>query len=229
MNNELNSNWIQQLKQPDTRDQAAEAIFEFYSDQLLSLVRRQLSDKLASRVDPEDILQSVFGSFFCRPFDLQDARGMFALLVEICLNKTRDAARFHQREKRDVRREGVGGGPVEHASNGIRHALEKRRASATPATPSEMVDSDDSLFDEESLRQMASGATAEQAAIVIEMFESLPNDLQQILNWRLDGLTETEIAERIGKTRRTVTRKLALIYDRLKGEGRHPAVVKGDQ
>ena len=207
---------------PDTRDQAAEAIFGFYSDQLLRLVRRQLSDKLASRVDPEDILQSVFGSFFRRPFDLQDARGMFALLVEISLNKTRDTARFHQREKRDVRREGSATGPAEHKSNGIRHALEQRRASMTPTSTTAAADSDDSLFDEESLRQMASGATAEQAAIVIEMFESLPDDLQQILNWRLDGLTETEIAERIGKTRRTVTRKLALIYDRLKDEGAAP-------
>lgn len=78
---------------------------------------------------------------------------------------------------------------------------------------------DDSLFDQESLNQMAIGAMAEQVAIVIEMFESLPEDLQQILNWRLDGLTETEIEERMGKTRRTATRKLALIHDRLRGEG----------
>lgn len=227
MTDEFQSCWLEELNHPDTRNQAAEAIFEFYSDQLLSFVRRQLSNKLASRVDPEDILQSVFGSFFRRPFDLQDARSLFALLVEISLNKTRDTARFHQREKRDVRREGLAS--AEPVSNGIRHALEQRRASVNPVLPVTPEDCDDSLFDEVSLRQMASGATAEQAAIVIEMFESLPEDLQQILNWRLDGLTEAEIAERIGKTRRTVTRKLALIYDRLRDEGTRADVIPGHQ
>ena len=45
---------------------AARRIVDRYIDRLLPLARRHLSQRLASRIDPEDIVQSVFRTFFSR-------------------------------------------------------------------------------------------------------------------------------------------------------------------
>ena len=71
------------------------------------------------------------------------------------------------------------------------------------------------MFDRHALEQMVEGASGEQAAIFIEMVESLPNELKEILWWRLEGMTESEIAEHLQCTRRTVTRRLGLIRDHI--------------
>ena len=42
---------------------------------MLQLARRHISQRLASRVDPEDIVQSVFRTFFCR---LKEGQFVFA-------------------------------------------------------------------------------------------------------------------------------------------------------
>ncbi len=62
---------------PDDRDliqrwcqgdqEAARRIVEHYVDQLVGLARRHLNPKLAGRIDPEDIVQSAFRTFFLRP------------------------------------------------------------------------------------------------------------------------------------------------------------------
>ncbi len=46
---------------------AADALFRRYAERLIGLVRLRLSEKLARRVDPEDIVQSVYRSFFLAP------------------------------------------------------------------------------------------------------------------------------------------------------------------
>src|SRR5438034_4074023 len=43
--------------------EAARQLFEQYVDRLVALARRRLSRNLAGRVDPEDIVQSVFRTF----------------------------------------------------------------------------------------------------------------------------------------------------------------------
>src|SRR5207244_9396381 len=76
-----------------------------YIDRLLVLARRRISQRLASRVDPEDIVQSVFRTFFGR---LKDGQFVFAdqddlckLLVRITLHKTLRQVAFHKAAKRD--------------------------------------------------------------------------------------------------------------------------------
>ena len=47
-------------------ERAAKELFDSYVERLMALARRRISQRLASRVDPEDIVQSVFRTFFGR-------------------------------------------------------------------------------------------------------------------------------------------------------------------
>ena len=47
-------------------DAAAREVFERYTRQLVGLARRRLDERLAGKVDPEDVVQSAFKSFFVR-------------------------------------------------------------------------------------------------------------------------------------------------------------------
>jgi RNA polymerase sigma-70 factor (ECF subfamily) len=48
-------------------DQAAAAgLFRRYVDRLIALARSRLRGAMAGRVDPEDVVQSAYRSFFCR-------------------------------------------------------------------------------------------------------------------------------------------------------------------
>jgi RNA polymerase sigma-70 factor, ECF subfamily len=45
---------------------AAETVFSRYAQQLIALARTKLDQRLQQRVDPEDVIQSVYKSFFLR-------------------------------------------------------------------------------------------------------------------------------------------------------------------
>ncbi len=97
---------------------AATTVYHRYATRLIALARQNLSGRLRRRVDPEDVLQSVFRSFFGRTaageFDLQSEHGLWRLLVRLTLNKCGCRARFEQAACRDVRRDqAVGPGPLD--------------------------------------------------------------------------------------------------------------------
>ena len=90
--------------QPD----AATAPYLRYAERLQALATSQSSPELARRVDPEDIVQSVFRTFFRRAslghYSVPDGEEIWKLLLVIALNKVRAAGAFHRAAKRDVRR-----------------------------------------------------------------------------------------------------------------------------
>ena len=217
------SGWLQKLNDPLTHKEAVERIYQAYVEQLLQRIREMLSVRLNGRVDPDDIAQSVFRSFYAGRFEIINREALFALLVRIALNKTKEANRFHSAQKRNVELE------VSLDDSAVREQLHKdgRRPAVSQRWPErdsvstfEQGDTDvcsnspqeDGLqFDDATLALLTRGATAEQAAVTIELFESIPPDHQVILNMRIEGMTEPEIALKLGCTRRTVTRRLYLI------------------
>lgn len=93
--------------------QTAARVFERYATRLLGLARKKLDPLLSARVDPEDVVQSAFKSFFLRfaagRFELDSWEGLWALLSVITARKCgRWNEHFHSR-KTDVRREVTGG------------------------------------------------------------------------------------------------------------------------
>ena len=78
-----------------------------YASRLLALAEKQTKGDLARRVDPEDIVQSVFRTFFRRAaqghYDVPLGEELWKLLLVIALNKVRAAGAFHRAARRDIR------------------------------------------------------------------------------------------------------------------------------
>ncbi|MBL8870268.1 MAG: sigma-70 family RNA polymerase sigma factor [Planctomycetaceae bacterium] len=88
-------------------EDAALKLYYRYSERLLSLAARQTPLDLSARFDPEDIVQSVFRTFFRRVADGQyeapEGDELWKLLLVIALNKVRNRGAYHRSQKRNVR------------------------------------------------------------------------------------------------------------------------------
>lgn len=93
-------------------DTAARAIFERFTRRLVGLARRRLDGRLGGKVDPEDVVQSAYKSFFVRQregdLEIGDWDGLWGVLTLITLRKVADRAAYHQAAKRDMHRETAG-------------------------------------------------------------------------------------------------------------------------
>ena len=91
---------------------ASTELYLRYAERLHALVVAQSSKDLARRVDAEEIVQSVFRTFFRRAahghYSVPDGEEMWKLLLVIALNKVRAAGAYHRAAKRDVQQT-VGG------------------------------------------------------------------------------------------------------------------------
>lgn len=85
---------------------AQEAVFRLYADRLARLAEHRLHQKLAGRVDPEDVTQSAFRTFFRRAaggeFRIDSSAQLWGLLARITLRKARGQARRHLAGKRNA-------------------------------------------------------------------------------------------------------------------------------
>ena len=90
-------------------EKIAQQIFDAYAGQLLGLARHRISQRLARRIDPEDVVQSVFRTFFRRAragrFTITDLDDVSRLLVSITVNKTLRQIAFQRAAMRDPHRE----------------------------------------------------------------------------------------------------------------------------
>ena len=87
---------------------ASTELYLRYAERLRRLAASQSAPDLARLVDPEDIVQSVFRTFFRRAnlgqYSVPEGEEMWKLLLVIALNKIRATASYHRAAKRDVRR-----------------------------------------------------------------------------------------------------------------------------
>src|SRR5262245_23793795 len=86
---------------------AATQLYLRYVHRLRALVRANCSSQLTRRLEPEDIVQSVFRRFFRRvlkgDYDVPPGEELWGLFLVIALNKIRAEEAFHRAGKRDVR------------------------------------------------------------------------------------------------------------------------------
>lgn len=160
-----------------------EAVAKF-SQRLLRLANTRMSPKLAQRLDAEDIVQSVFKSFFRRhqdhEFEFQHANDIWKLLAAITYRKTMQAARFHQRKQRDFRREN--------------HQDPKGSVPDSPAVDSPTASS-----------------LAMMQDLLEHILSRLPESHHQIFLLRLEHFSIDEIAQQARVSSRTVNRTLAQV------------------
>lgn len=177
---------------------ACKRLLRQYTIRLSSLARANLDERIRGRLDPEDIIQSVFRSFFRRlnqgelNIDFGEWNGLWSLLAQMTILKCRAQVEFHRAQKRDVRREVV--------------------------ATSVIADDADELAD--NWEPICPEPTPQETAAVVDMIESilrgLPTDQhRQALAMRLEGLGSNEIARTLGVTVRSVQRSLKLIRDEL--------------
>jgi RNA polymerase sigma-70 factor (ECF subfamily) len=172
-------------------DAAAAAVFGRYARGLFALARGRLDARVRGKVDPEDVVQSVFKSFFARQadgrLDLADWGGVWTILCVITLRKCGHAARYYRRACRDVVREASPAGGDEDSA---------RAWAAVARDPG-----------------------PDEAAALVEAVEQaargLDDEDRQVLALSLDGLRVTDISARLGYTERRVYRVLELVRHRL--------------
>lgn len=169
--------------------QAAQALFERYAQRLGHLAEQHLSRKLAARVGAEDVVQSVFRTFFQRlsrgEFQIDARTQLWQLLVTITVRKARAHGRRHTAAARDVALEQPG--DAEAWLSGVP--------------------------DREPAPEEAAWLVDEIEALV----RDLPELYGQVLQRRLQGDTVAEIADRFEVTRQVVYRALSVLQRRLAG------------
>jgi RNA polymerase sigma factor (sigma-70 family) len=184
--------WVTALKGGDL--DAAQPLWERYHRRLVALARQKLQDARRRTADEEDVVQNAFHSFFQgvargRFPQLNDRDNLWQLLVVITARKALDQL-AHEHSKRQ------GGGTV---------AGELR---ISPGGPE---------WDQAALEQIVGAEpTPEFAAQVAEQYQRLldllgDDTLRQVAVWKMEGLTNDEVAERLDCSRRTVARKLDTI------------------
>jgi RNA polymerase sigma-70 factor (ECF subfamily) len=108
------ADFIRRIRLGDER--AAEELIRRYEPEVRLEIRtllRMRDPRLRRVFDSMDICQSVMVSFFLRAavgdFDLDEPTQLIRLLVGMARNRLAERVRFHQRQRRDVRRSGGDG------------------------------------------------------------------------------------------------------------------------
>ena len=87
-------------------EDAAVELYGRYAERLECLASRGLGRDLRSLVESEDVVQSIFRTFFRRAaegdYEVPDGSELWNLLVTISLNKLRTIGQHYRRKKRDV-------------------------------------------------------------------------------------------------------------------------------
>ena len=195
MSNNTNvSHWIDLVKAGDS--EAANRIWQHYFDRLVRSVRQKLFGQNRAVSDEEDIVLSVFESFYDaaengRFPDLSDRDDLWKLLLQMSARKIVDKRRHDQRQRRggDLRIQSLDGG---EDSDEVIEAI------GDDPSP-EMV-----VMLQESVEQIFSHLGVGQ--------------LRDLAGAKLEGYSNAELAQRFDCSERTIERRLHLIREKLQQE-----------
>lgn len=167
------------LRRYKSGDQAAATrLYLKYAHRLHGLAVAQTGQDLKTRIEPEDIVQSVFRTFFRRAKDghyqVPDGEELWKLFLVIGLHKIRDAASYHRAEKRNVQKT---------------LSLSDNDQDFAATAPDQLA---------ENTLQI----------VIDELLQSLNSSQKEIVMLRLEGMTVDDIAESTQRSRRTVERTL---------------------
>jgi RNA polymerase sigma-70 factor (ECF subfamily) len=158
---------------------AATALYLRYSQRLQGLAKAETSSVLVSRFDPDDVVQSVFRTFFRRVsrglYDVPADDELWQLLLVIALNKIRDLAVHHRAKKRDVTK----------------------------------TDGDSGILQAEVEQDRADRESLDVLKVVMDDFlEHLPTTHALVARLAMEGYQVDEIATETRRSKRTVERIL---------------------
>ena len=161
------------------------AVFEKYAHRLLSFARSRLPDDLNSRVDEEDVVQSVFRTFFRRnrdgQFAFDDSYDVWHLLAAITYRKVANTVKHHRRDRRNSKLQEPLSAPDQEIC----------LADRSPS-PEEL----NVMFD-----------------YLRWILDQLPELQKTMLQLRMEGYSIAEIAEQVSLSQRSVKRGLAKVRE----------------
>ena len=168
---------------------AATALYLRYAKRLQRLATFQTSEELSHRIATEDIVQTVFRTFFRRAaqgqYSIVDGEDLWKLLLVIALNKIRKLSEYHRAKKRDIRK-------------------------------TSSIDS--SLLEKAGHFERGGGDEIAHSVLKLtieELLSELPESHQQIIRLRIDGNTLPDIVAGTGRAKRTAERVLQTFRERL--------------
>jgi RNA polymerase sigma-70 factor, ECF subfamily len=89
------------------QDTAADDLYHRYAERIRALARARLPQHVAARLDPDDVVQSVFRAFFENArqglYQVPDGETLWQLLAVVTVNKVRSLHAFHAAARRDAR------------------------------------------------------------------------------------------------------------------------------
>jgi RNA polymerase sigma-70 factor, ECF subfamily len=155
--------------------------FEQFTRRLIGLARRHLDVRLQHKIDPEDVVQSAYKSFYLRygeeDFGAKGTDDLWKLLALITVRKCADRVRYHTADRRDLSREA--GAAAAGGSEPWRDVLGRE-------------------------------PTPEHAAVLAETVEQLLREIdadeRPIVEMSLQGYSTREVSEQLGRAERSVRR-----------------------
>ncbi|HBE69134.1 MAG TPA: RNA polymerase subunit sigma-70 [Planctomycetaceae bacterium] len=188
------SHWIQLVKEGDSV--AASELWRHYFDRLVRAVRVRLGGQNRAPSDEEDIVLSVFNSFYDaaqqgRFPDLADRDSLWQVLLRMSVRKVIDKRRHDQR----IRRGG------EH----VLHSIE--------------VDEENRAFHEIVGNEPSPEMILMMQEAVEQLFSHLGDgQLRDLAGAKLEGYTNAELASKFECSERTIERRLHLIREKCQQE-----------
>lgn len=172
--------------------QAPDEVYALFARRLTRIAEQHLSQKIAGRLDGDDVVQSVFRTFFRRSaageFRIDSSAHLWRLLVKITLLKVRAKSRHHTAGLRDA--------GVEAGAGGEPWLIEAVSREPGPLEAVMLIDQIETLL------------------------HGLPPFHCHVLDLRLQGVGPSDIASHLGVSRQTIRRALTLLQDRLEGDSR---------
>jgi RNA polymerase sigma-70 factor (ECF subfamily) len=180
---------IERLRKGDNA--AATRVFHRFQRRLIAVTYQHLESRLAAKVDPEDVVQSVFRTLFNRlaegQFQLEDWDSLWGLLTRIALRKCSKWSDYFHTQGRDINRE------------------------VSPPAATDQSESGWEFIDRE--------PTPHEAVTLAETLDEILRGLNErerkIAILKLEGCNLSEIAERVPCTFRKANQVLEHIRGRL--------------
>jgi RNA polymerase sigma-70 factor (ECF subfamily) len=169
-------------------EDAAAKLYGRYAGRLRALIRSRCSAELARRLEPDDIVQSVFRRFFLHArqgdYDVPASEELWGLFLVIALNKLRAEESFFRAEKRDIGRTRDVADPE---ADGVRAGCDENAEAVLRFT-------------------------------IDETLATLPPTHRPLVEYRIQGHEVAEIARLSGRSKRSVERVLQEFRQRLRAQ-----------
>lgn len=189
-----------------------EEIDNQYRRRLCSLVEREMNARYRRREDPEDVVQSVFRTFFRRvaggEYQVEDPNALWALLKTITRRKILRHVEYHGAEKR--RLDAESSQEADSESQDDASNAEARLLGAVLETVLNGLEPPEPQV----LSLQLNGYTISEIVDIVR--QGLDDPYLQILQMRLQGLKYAEISENVGLTQEQVRYRIERIIERLR-------------